>query len=117
MFDKPETYEDLIRKKRCIEITRHYEITKEDLETIYNFLKDNPNAIIKCNSNNIVLVSGGDAIRSTIISSRCVDSSIDGMYITNHEFKIYPHYTPSSSSGSSWSSSGGSSSNNNNNNR
>ena len=37
MFDKPETYEELIRKKRCVELTKHYNITKEDLETIYNF--------------------------------------------------------------------------------
>lgn len=39
MFDKPETYEELIRKKRCVELTKHYNITKEDLETIYNFLR------------------------------------------------------------------------------
>ena len=40
MFDKPETYEELIRKKRCVELTKHYNITKEDLETIYNFLRE-----------------------------------------------------------------------------
>ena len=25
MFDKPETYEELIRKKMCIDLTKYYE--------------------------------------------------------------------------------------------
>ena len=56
MFDKPETYEELIRKKRCVELTKHYNITKEDLETIYNFLRDNPDGDIRCSGNSIILI-------------------------------------------------------------
>ena len=116
MFDKPETYEELIRKKRCVELTKHYNITKEDLETIYNFLRDNPNGDIRCSGNSIVLIFKDNTSKSIVISANCIDASIDGIYLNNKSFSIYHHIYVSNSSGSSWSSSGGSSSNNNNNN-
>ena len=40
MNKEPETYEELIRQKRCIDLTRHYNLTEEDLEKIYEFLKN-----------------------------------------------------------------------------
>ena len=30
MNKEPETYEELIRKKRCIELARYYELTEEE---------------------------------------------------------------------------------------
>ena len=41
MNKEPETYEELIRQKRCIELTKYYSLSKEDLEGIYDFLTKN----------------------------------------------------------------------------
>ena len=40
MNKEPETYEELIRQKRCIDLSKYYELTKEQLEEIYNFLRE-----------------------------------------------------------------------------
>ena len=45
MKEKAKTYEELIRKKRCVDITKYYELDENDLETIYNFLKENKEAV------------------------------------------------------------------------
>ena len=45
-FD-PQTYEELIRMKRCVELTKYYELTEEELEEIYRFLEQNPEASVK----------------------------------------------------------------------
>ena len=42
MNTEPQTYEELIRKKRCIEITKYYAITNEELDQLYTFLATNP---------------------------------------------------------------------------
>ena len=42
MNKEPETYEELIRKKRCIDLTKYYELSEDDLEQIYHFLETNP---------------------------------------------------------------------------
>ena len=112
MKNEPETYEELIRKKRCIDLTKYYELSEEELEQIYNFLKDNKNGEVRC-AQNISLVSENNPTNATIIMSKCMTSSIDGIIMSNQKFTVIPHYTPSSS----YSSSGGSSSNNNNNNK
>ena len=51
----PGHYEELIRKKRCIDITKYYELDENDLETIYNFLKENKEAVIRGGIENLVL--------------------------------------------------------------
>ena len=110
MNREPTTYEELIRQKRCIDLTKYYNLTLSELEQIYTFLENNPEgqAIGNVNSINLVLNSTSNGI----ITAPCIDSSIDGLKLTNQSLTIIPHYTPSYSSGSSWS---GSSSNNNNN--
>ena len=110
MKEEAKTYEELIRKKRCIDITKYYELDENDLETIYNFLKENKEAVIRGGIENLVLTCKGK--ENQIIVSRKKTSTIDGVTVSNNLFKIIPHYTPSS--GGSYSS-GGSSSNNNNN--
>ena len=35
---EPQTYEELIRMKRCVELTKYYELTEGELEEIYRFL-------------------------------------------------------------------------------
>ena len=114
MNKEPETYEELIRYKRCVDLTSHYELTQEELNKIYNFLSTYPLAIIIGNDNSLVLsVRDMPHIPAEIINARCIDSSIDGLKLTNDMLSLIPHYVPSS--GGSYS--GGSSSNNNNNNR
>ena len=54
-FD-PQTYEELIRMKRCVELTKYYELTEEELEEIYRFLEQNPEASVKGGRQNLALI-------------------------------------------------------------
>lgn len=112
MNNEPVSYEELIRKKRCIEMTKYYYLTQDDLNTIYDFLSNNRNGE----------VIGGKGIISFVINKKTQSVLpakqqsllIDGVILTNSKFSVIRHYD--SSSGYSSSSSGGGSSNNNNNN-
>ena len=110
-FD-PQTYEELIRMKRCVELTKYYELTEEELEEIYRFLEQNPEASVKGGRQNLALIRGQDTRNAQVIIANCIDSSIDGILMSQTVFKVIPHYVPSSGSAGS----GGSSSNTNNNN-
>ena len=110
-FD-PQTYEELIRMKRCVELTKYYELTEEELEKIYRFLEQNPEASVKGGRQNLALIRGQDTRNAQVIIANCIDSSIDGILMSQTVFKVIPHYVPSSGSAGS----GGSSSNNTNNN-
>ena len=52
MNKEPETYEELIRKKRCIDLTKYYELSKSDLEKIYDFLESNQDGEVRWNFTN-----------------------------------------------------------------
>ena len=110
MNKSPETYEELIRQKRCVELTKYYDLTAGEVDKIYNFLEANPKGIVKGGADNLSLMIGNNVIET--IMATCTTSTIDGLSLGNSVFTIIPHYTPSSGG----SSSGGSSSNNNNNN-
>ena len=56
MNKEPETYEELIRMKRCVELTKYYNVTKEELEQIYNFLAANPNGQVDGKKMNLSLI-------------------------------------------------------------
>lgn len=112
MIKEPETYEELIRKKRCIDLTKYYELSEDELEQIYDFLTENKNGVVKCGDQNIALVVGDNNAEATVILARCISTAIDGIVMSNNTFNVISHYTSSSD----YSSSGGSSSNNNNNN-
>ena len=120
MNKEPETYEELIRMKRCIELTKYYELSEKELEQIYDFLENNKDGEVICKKNSISLVLKNNLSEATVISSRCISSSIDGIIMSNTVFNVIPHYTPSSTShyggGSSSSSSHTNTNNNNNNN-
>lgn len=120
MKKEPETYEELIRMKRCIELTKYYELSEKELDQIYDFLENNKDGKVICKKNSISLVLKNNLSNATVISSRCISSSIDGIIMSNTVFNVIPHYTPSSSShyggGSSSSSSYTNTNNNNNNN-
>lgn len=111
MNKEPETYEELIVKKRCVELTKYYDLTMEELEQIYTFLLTTSGGYIKGSQDKLTLISPTNTIIS-IIMANCTTSTLDGVYIGSDYFNLIYHHT-SSSSGSS---SGGSSSNNNNNN-
>ena len=113
MNKEPETYEELIGYKRCVDLTKYYELSKDELDKIYNYLATYPKAVIIGNETTLTLkVNYQPEIESEIINAKCIDSSIDGLKLSNDAFTLIPHYVPSSDSGYS----GGSSSNNNNNN-
>ena len=120
MKKEPETYEELIRMKRCIELTKYYELSEKELDQIYDFLENNKDGKVICKKNSISLVLKNNLSNATVISSRCISSSIDGIIMSNTVFNVIPHYTPSSTShyggGSSSSSSYTNTNNNNNNN-
>lgn len=42
MNKEPDTYEELIRKKRCIDLAKYYSLTDDNLEKVYSFLEQNP---------------------------------------------------------------------------
>lgn len=115
MNKEPETYEELIRKKRCIDLTKYYELSQTELEQIYDFLTNNQDGNVKGGTNSISLIVGSDTAHATTITAKCINSFIDGIVMSNTLFRIIPHYDPSSSS-SDWHSGGSSSNNNNNNN-
>lgn len=114
MIRDPETYEELIRYKRCVDLTKYYELTESQIEKIYDFLESDKEGKIKSTGDYITLYpSTLNFTNEDVIIARCINSSIDGILMTNTMLEIIPHYTPSSG-GSSYS--GGSSSNNSNNN-
>ena len=113
MNKEPETYEELMRYKRCVDLTSYYDLSKEELDKIYNYLTTYPQAVIVGNWDSLTLkVENKPEIQPEVINAKCTDFSIDGVELDNDIFTVIPHYVPSSSSGYS----GGSSSNNNNNN-
>ena len=112
MFKEPETYNDLIRTKRCSDLAKYFDIPKEILEEIWDFLSQNPKNNVYASSNKINLYTNNNLIKVETLPTSC--SSVSGIKISDKEFKIYPIYTPSSSR-NYYTSSGRSSNNNNNN--
>ena len=70
-FD-PQTYEELIRMKRCVELTKYYELTEEELEEIYRFLEQNPEASVKGGRQNLALIRGQDTRNAQVIIANCI---------------------------------------------
>ena len=93
---EPQTYEELIRMKRCVELTKYYEVTEEELWEIYHFLEQEPEAFIKGGRQNLSLIIGQNTAKTQkVIMANCTDSSIDGILLSRTECKVFPHYTPS----------------------
>lgn len=60
---EPQTYEELIRMKRCVELTKYYEVTEEELWEIYHFLEQEPEAFIKGGRQNLSLLIGQNTVK------------------------------------------------------
>ena len=61
---EPQTYEELIRMKRCVELTKYYEVTEEELWEIYHFLEQEPEAFIKGGRQNLSLIIGQNTAKT-----------------------------------------------------
>ena len=86
MNKSPETYEELIRQKRCVDLTKYYELTSIELERIYQFLEANSDGVIKGNTENISLMKDNNVVE--ILPAKCVTSSIDGLFHIIHHHQV-----------------------------
>ena len=92
---EPQTYEELIRMKRCVELTKYYEVTEEELWEIYHFLEQEPEAFIKGGRQNLSLIIGQNTAKTQkVIMANCTDSSIDGILLSRTEFKVFITHHP-----------------------
>ena len=109
-----ETYDELIRQKRCIELTKYYELTEDDLNKIYDFLEKNKDGKIVGGTSSLSFKVGNTI--SSVLACKCISSAIASVLVTNSLFRVIPYHTPSSSSSFSSSSSNNNNNNNNHNN-
>ena len=116
MNKEPETYEEIIRKKRCIDLTKYYNLTMSDLEKIYEFLENNPHGEIRGNANSLSFIVKGSKELPKVLITNCTNSHINGLSVTQKGLTLFNKPETSSYSGGSGGSSGFSSNNNNNNN-
>ena len=65
MNKEPETYEELIRQRRCVDLTKHYELSMDDLQIIYEYLEKNPKGKITGDEDKITL-TGEKAQNDTV---------------------------------------------------
>ena len=107
---EPETYNELVRVKQCMDLATHYSLSEETLNEVYDFLTLNAANYLIANKS-VLAFMNGNGVLSKSIPAALKDYSIDGLKLTNTGMTLFPHYTPSSGGYS-----GGSSSNNNNNN-
>ncbi len=77
MMKNPETYEELIRFKKCVDLTKYYGLSQEEVEKIYNYLSSNPDANIIGNKTGLILNQVGQSQPQEIINANCIDNSID----------------------------------------
>ena len=85
---EPQTYEELIRMKRCVELTKYYEVTEEELWEIYHFLEQEPEAFIKGGRQNLSLIIGQNTAKTQkVIMANCTDRSIDGILLSGQNSK------------------------------
>lgn len=87
---KVETYEELIRMKRCVDLTKYYGLEKNDLEKIYLFLEKNSFGIIKGDREKLVLITPDNQNEKIIIDVKSINPKIDGVYLTNDSLLINP---------------------------
>ena len=77
MIKNPETYEELIRFKKCVDLTKYYELSQDERDKIFNFLSSYPGANIVGNKTGLVLEEIDQSVPKEIINANCIDKSID----------------------------------------
>ena len=89
----------MIRYKKCVNLTAHYELSQEELDKIYNFLGAYENAMVVGNKTSLTLsVEYHPEIKPEIINAKCTDSKIDGIRrtvinVNTDKFPFYSYYT------------------------
>ena len=85
MNREQETYEDIIRYKKCVDLSSFYELTKKELEEIYNHLETHKDAIIEGNKVGLVLkIESDEEFTPKIINAKILKpNTIDGVKISN----------------------------------
>ena len=83
MNKEPETYDELILQRRCVELTKYYELSKEEVEKIYEWVKGN--GTLKGGATGVSLYKG-DILKDTILTRKTV--SIDGLLLTKESLKV-----------------------------
>ena len=73
----PETYEELIRFKKCVDLTKYYELSQDEIDKIFNFLSSYQGANIVGNKTGLVLEEIDQSVPKEIINANCIDKSID----------------------------------------
>jgi len=87
-----ESYNDLIAKKRCYELTKYYDLTEIELKELCDFLKNNSDGKIEGLHNTINLIKDNNIIKS--ISKELNDISISSIQIDNSTVIINQVFIP-----------------------
>ena len=92
MNKEPETYEELVRYKKCVDLVSYYELSQKELDKIYNYLATHSKAIILGNESSLTLKDDSNSeLPPEIINAKCKSFNIDGVKLTNDSFTIIPH--------------------------
>ena len=51
----PETYEELIRFKKCVDLTKYYQLSQDEVDKIYNYLSSNPDGSVVGDKSGLLL--------------------------------------------------------------
>ena len=85
MRKEARTYEELLRQRNCLKITKYYNIKEEQLQEIYEFLTVNKSGIVRGYKNEIELIL--EAGVSKTINATCIDFSINSFRLSNNGFE------------------------------
>ena len=111
----PKTYNEIIRMKKCYELTKYYtNVTENMFNEIYDFLGLSPMNTVIANQNVLSLVDEHSKIVKTY-NMAPKNLSFDNIKVSNSGITVVPHYEPHSYSSYSSSSSNNNNNNNNNN--
>ena len=111
---EPETYEELIRYKHCVDLAKYYELSEDNLKLVYDFLTLYKDGEVSGGTDTITLTLNNEV--KEVIKTNLIDNSIAGLSMNNIYFSTILPYVSNSYSGTSGGFGGGSSNNNNNNN-
>ncbi len=93
MDKEPETYQELILQKRCVDLLGYYNMERSELDKIYNFFMNHTDGVADGNNNGIILkYKKGNETKQKIVNCTLFNPTIDGLKMTLDKLTIYPHY-------------------------
>lgn len=105
---KPETYNELVTVKKCHELAKYFQVSREVVEECYQFLMQNSENAISAKDQTLVFLSMRNAVKTIPVMPKI---PIQSLYIDRNKINIITFDSATSVDGG-----GGSSNNNNNNN-